>query len=84
MTTKAKKLLYIVAAITGMTVFIGAAAIWTMQDGVTPFTLPSFVGLWVMIIFLGLAAATVYAFAFNGWFQNKLIGLKTKIEDAWR
>jgi hypothetical protein len=37
-----------------------------------------------VVILLSLGAITVYLFFFNGWFQNKLIGLKNGYENKLR
>ena len=37
-----------------------------------------------LILLLIVGAATVYLFLDNGWFQNKLIGFKSKFEEKGR
>ncbi|HEX3756129.1 MAG TPA: hypothetical protein VHV26_13740 [Rhizomicrobium sp.] len=39
---------------------------------------------WKELLFVAMAAVTIRLFLFNGWFQNKLIGLKGRYEDAER
>jgi hypothetical protein len=37
-----------------------------------------------VIIFFTALIVLIQLFFFNGWFQNKLVCLKIKIEEAWR
>ena len=39
---------------------------------------------WNLLSYLVVGALTVWLFLFNGWFQNKLIGIKAKYEAAAR
>ncbi len=45
----------------------------------TPLTFP-----WNVLVFIGVAAVTIWQFIENGWVHNKLIGLKNKYEDKAR
>ena len=37
-----------------------------------------------LIIFVVIVLILTWLFLFNAWFQNKIIGFKIKIEEAWR
>jgi hypothetical protein len=39
---------------------------------------------WNLLTYLIVGVLTVWLFFFNGWFQNKLIGIKAKYESAAR
>jgi hypothetical protein len=39
---------------------------------------------WNVIVLAAVMAFTFYLFAFNGWFQNKLMGLKNAYENKAR
>ena len=39
---------------------------------------------WSLVPYAALASATVYLFLNNGWFQNKLTGMKSLYEEKWR
>jgi hypothetical protein len=39
---------------------------------------------WNLLSYLVVGALTLWMFLFNGWFQNKLIGLRARYEDASR
>ncbi len=62
-------------------VFLGfAIAIeGTMISMVTSLCFP-----WNELVFALVAVVTIYLFLFNGWFQNKIIGLKSWYENAGR
>ena len=51
----------------------------TVIGMLTPLTFP-----WNLAAFLILAAGTTWWFLKSGWFQDKLIGLKTQYEDKAR
>jgi len=40
--------------------------------------------LYKITIFIIVIPILIYLFLFNAWFQNKLIGLKIKLEETWR
>lgn len=52
----------------------------TIVPMIAPLTWP-----WNLIAYVLLAVLTIWLFLFNGWFQNKLIGLKAAYEArGWR
>jgi hypothetical protein len=46
---------------------------------ITPLAFP-----WNLIVFALFGVITFWLFINNGWFQNKLIGMKTRYEDKGR
>jgi cytochrome b subunit of formate dehydrogenase len=51
----------------------------TIIQLITPLVFP-----WNVISFLLVSAFSIWLFLFNGWFQNKLIGWKSRYEDKER
>lgn len=52
----------------------------TIETGIASmFELP-----WALVVLIIVAAATIYAVLFNGWFQNRLLGWKARYEGAER
>ncbi len=51
----------------------------TLIQMITPLLWPYNLFAYVVIF-----ALTCWLFLYNSWFQNKLIGIKAKIENAWR
>jgi hypothetical protein len=39
---------------------------------------------WNLVVFIALAVLTFWLFINNGWFQNKLIGMKIRYEEKGR
>ena len=61
--------------------FLGFAL--TVETGVMGLITP-LVWPWNLLTLVGVAALTIYLVLDNAWFQNKLIGLKTRYEGKHR
>ena len=53
----------------------------TIEGTIIQMTTPPLKFPWNLVTYFALGVSTFWLFISNGWFQNKLIGLKSKYED---
>ena len=65
-------------------IYVALGFALTIEGTIIQMTTPPLKFPWNLIAYGVLGALTFWMFLFNGWFQNKLIGIKTKYEDQPR